>query len=47
MRYIVQEDRGIQKIIAKLKELRESGELPELKENDKKHTSSKNGEDTL
>src|ERR687886_547311 len=35
LRHIVQEDRGIQKIIVKLKELRESGELPELKENDK------------
>lgn len=48
LRHIVQkEDKGIQKIIAKLNELRESGELPELKENEKKHTSSKNGENTL
>ena len=30
---IVQENEGIQKIIAKLNELRDSGELPELKEN--------------
>ena len=34
LRHIVQkEDKGIQKIIAKLNELRDSGELPELKEN--------------
>jgi uncharacterized protein YjgD (DUF1641 family) len=33
LRPIVQEeDKGIQKIIAKLEELRESGELPELNE---------------
>ena len=44
---IVQGNEGIQKIISTLKELRESGELPGLKENDKKHTSSKNGENTL
>jgi uncharacterized protein YjgD (DUF1641 family) len=31
LRHIVQQDKGIQKIIAKLEELRRSGELPELK----------------
>jgi len=35
LRHIVQkEDKSIQKIIAKLEELRESGELPEVKENE-------------
>ena len=35
LRHIVQEeDKGIQKIIAKLEELRESGELPEIEEDD-------------
>jgi uncharacterized protein YjgD (DUF1641 family) len=29
---VQEEDKGIQKIIAKLEELRESGELPQLKE---------------
>jgi hypothetical protein len=29
---VQEEDKGIQKIIAKLEELRESGELPELEE---------------
>ena len=35
LRHIVQEeDKGIQKIIAKLEELRESGELPDLDEDE-------------
>jgi hypothetical protein len=42
LRHIVQEeDKGIQKIIAKLEELRESGELPELKENEKEYQHDK------
>jgi hypothetical protein len=44
---MVQGNEGIQKVIAKIIELRDSGELPELKENEKNHTSSKNGENTL
>ena len=40
LRHIVQEEyKGIQKIIAKLEELRESGELPELEE---KYDKTKN-----
>jgi hypothetical protein len=31
LRHIVQQDKGIQKIIAKLEELRESGELTRIK----------------
>ncbi|MGC2427890.1 MAG: hypothetical protein WA421_12715 [Nitrososphaeraceae archaeon] len=35
LRHIVQEeDKGIQKIITKLEELRESGELPDLDEDE-------------
>jgi uncharacterized protein YjgD (DUF1641 family) len=42
LRHIVQkEDKGIQKIIAKLNELRDSGELPELKENEKEQQTTK------
>jgi hypothetical protein len=42
LRPIVQEeDKGIQKIIAKLEELRESGEMSELKENEKEQQDDK------
>jgi hypothetical protein len=37
----LKEVKGIQKIIAKLEELRESGELPELKENEKEQQDDK------
>jgi hypothetical protein len=36
LKSIVQENECIQKIIAKLNELRDSGELPDVKENEKK-----------
>jgi hypothetical protein len=36
-----EEDNGIHIIIAKLEDLRESGELPELKENEKEQQNDK------